>query len=83
MTITPEVTSKAKCKDIMKCLIDQYQASHLGNRGLAYDGNKSAFSAGPLPFDNKEFVIVVPEKDGYIDIVLLQDFFLSFLKLSN
>ncbi|PWA91206.1 Argonaute/Dicer protein, PAZ [Artemisia annua] len=64
VTITPEVTSKAKCKDIMKCLIDQYQATHLGNRGLAYDGNKSAFSAGPLPFDNKEFVIVVPEKDG-------------------
>ncbi|GJT96892.1 argonaute 1-like protein [Tanacetum coccineum] len=41
-----------------------YKASHLGNHGFAYDGNKSAFAAGPLPFENKEFVIVVPEKDG-------------------
>ncbi|GKA86276.1 argonaute 1-like protein [Tanacetum coccineum] len=64
VTITPEVTSKTKCKHIMKCLIEQYKASHLGNHGFAYDGNKSAFAAGPLPFKNKEFVIVVPEKDG-------------------
>ncbi|GKA36592.1 hypothetical protein Tco_0723157 [Tanacetum coccineum] len=42
----------------------RYKASHLGNHGFAYDGNKSAFAAGPLPFENKEFVIVVPEKDG-------------------
>ncbi|GJY50036.1 hypothetical protein Tco_0439992 [Tanacetum coccineum] len=27
--------------------------SHLGNAGLAYDGNKSALTAGPLPFENK------------------------------
>ncbi|GJS59330.1 argonaute/Dicer protein, PAZ [Tanacetum coccineum] len=65
VTITPEVTSKTKCKHIMKCLIEQYKASHLGNHGFAYDGNKSAFAAGPLPFKNKEFVIVVPEKDGH------------------
>ncbi|GKD12324.1 PAZ domain-containing protein [Tanacetum coccineum] len=64
VTITPEVTSKTKCKHIMQCLIEQYKASHLGNRGLAYDGKKSAFAAGPLPFENKEFVIAVPEKDG-------------------
>ncbi|GJS59326.1 argonaute 1-like protein [Tanacetum coccineum] len=65
VTITPEVTSKTKCKHIMKCLIEQYKASHLGNHGFAYDGNKSAFAAGPLPFKNKEFVIVVPEKDRH------------------
>nr|GEV17382.1 protein argonaute 1-like [Tanacetum cinerariifolium] len=63
VTITPEVTSKTKCKHIMQCLIEQYKASYLGNRGLAYDGKKSAFATGPLPFKNKEFVIVVPEKD--------------------
>ncbi|GKC30024.1 argonaute 1-like protein, partial [Tanacetum coccineum] len=64
VTITPEVTLKTKCRHIRKCLIEQYKASHLGNRGLAYDGNKSTFTAGSLPFENKEFVIVVPEKDG-------------------
>ncbi|GKC53059.1 PAZ domain-containing protein, partial [Tanacetum coccineum] len=64
VTITPEVTSKTKCKHIMKCLIEQYKASHLGNHRFAYDGNKRAFAAGQLPFENKVFVIVVPEKDG-------------------
>nr|GEY92792.1 hypothetical protein [Tanacetum cinerariifolium] len=44
-----------------------YKASHLGNRELAYDGKKSAFAAGPLPFENKEFVIVVPQNDGQHD----------------
>nr|GEY10334.1 hypothetical protein [Tanacetum cinerariifolium] len=67
VTITLEVTSKTKCKHIMQCLIEQYKASHLVNRGLAYDGKKSAFAVGPLPFENKEFVIVVPEKDGQHD----------------
>nr|GEU78594.1 acyl-CoA N-acyltransferase [Tanacetum cinerariifolium] len=64
VTINPEVTSKIKCKHIMQCLIEQYKASHLVNRGLAYVGKKSAFAAGPLPFENKEFVIVVPQNDG-------------------
>ncbi|PWA85574.1 argonaute family protein [Artemisia annua] len=38
----------------MKFLSDSYGASHLGNLLLAYDGKKSAFAAGPLPFDSKE-----------------------------
>ncbi|KAJ9554728.1 hypothetical protein OSB04_009342 [Centaurea solstitialis] len=62
VTITPEVTSKTKCRDIMKSLIKDYRVSHMGNQMLAYDGKKSAFTAGPLPFESKEFVII--EKDG-------------------
>ncbi|GJY79424.1 hypothetical protein Tco_0485225 [Tanacetum coccineum] len=80
VTVTLEATSKTKCRHIRKCLIEQYKASHLGNRGLAYDGNKSTFTAGSLPFENKEFVIVVPEKYGYI--ILLQLNLFNFLNLS-
>ena len=65
MTIAPEVTSKTKSRDIMKFLSDSYGASHLGNLLLAYDGKKSAFAAGPLPFDSKEFVVKLAEQNGY------------------
>nr|GEY27746.1 hypothetical protein [Tanacetum cinerariifolium] len=37
---------------------------NMQNSKKAYDGKKSAFAAGTLPFENKEFVIVVPENDG-------------------
>nr|GEX96191.1 PAZ domain-containing protein [Tanacetum cinerariifolium] len=64
VTIAPEVTSKTKCRDIMKLLSDSYGASHLGNLLLAYDGKKSAFAAGPLPFDSKEFIVNLTEQNG-------------------
>nr|GEX94167.1 PAZ domain-containing protein [Tanacetum cinerariifolium] len=64
VAISPEVTSKTKCRDIMKYLTDSYRASHLGNLMLAYDGKKSAFVAGPLPFESKEFVVKITEQNG-------------------
>ncbi|GKD43422.1 PAZ domain-containing protein, partial [Tanacetum coccineum] len=50
----------------MKFLSDSYGASHLGNLLLAYDGKKSAFAAGPLPFDSKEFVVNLTEQNGRV-----------------
>nr|QCD25890.1 argonaute 5 [Helianthus tuberosus] len=64
VSISPEVTSKTKCKEIMKFLSSLYRASHLGNLLLAYDGKKSAFAAGPLPFESKEFAVTITEQDG-------------------
>ncbi|KAK9058632.1 hypothetical protein SSX86_023474 [Deinandra increscens subsp. villosa] len=64
VAITPEVTSKKKCREIMKFLSSLYRASHLGNLMLAYDGNKSAFAAGPLPFESKEFAVKLTEQNG-------------------
>ncbi|KAI7725480.1 hypothetical protein M8C21_008032 [Ambrosia artemisiifolia] len=64
VTISPEVTSKTKCREIMKLLTTSFGASHLGNLMLAYDGNKSAFAAGPLPFESKEFVVKITERNG-------------------
>lgn len=46
-------------------LVKLYKESHLGKRLPAYDGRKSLYTAGPLPFSNKEFKItLVDEEDG-------------------
>lgn len=65
MTITPEVISKTRSREILKLLSELYKQSHLGNMLLAYDGKKSAFAAGPLPFESKEFVVKLNESNGY------------------
>ncbi|KAK1398330.1 Argonaute [Heracleum sosnowskyi] len=63
VTIKPEVTNKKVCRDIMKSLDKSYRQSHLGNKQLAYDGSKSAYTAGPLPFISKDFVVQLEESD--------------------
>ncbi|PPD75855.1 hypothetical protein GOBAR_DD27217 [Gossypium barbadense] len=63
VTIKPEVTSKKLNRAIMKQLIDVYEESHLGRRCPAYDGRKSLYTAGPLPFESKELVIKLTEED--------------------
>jgi eukaryotic translation initiation factor 2C len=57
VTITPEVTSRGVNRAVMKQLVDNYRDSHLGSRLPAYDGRKSLYTAGPLPFNSKEFRI--------------------------
>lgn len=47
----------------MKKLVDLYQESHLGKRLPAYDGRKSLYTAGPLPFISKEFRITLIDDD--------------------
>ncbi|XP_022860648.1 protein argonaute MEL1-like [Olea europaea var. sylvestris] len=64
VSISPEVTSKKVCREIMSQLIKTYGASHLSQRMLAYDGRKSAYSAVPLPFTSKDFVVKLVDKDG-------------------
>lgn len=49
----------------MDQLVKLYKDSHLGRRLPAYDGRKSLYTAGPLPFTSREFVItLVDEDDG-------------------
>uniref|UniRef100_A0A2P2LIA9 Uncharacterized protein MANES_04G011400 n=1 Tax=Rhizophora mucronata TaxID=61149 RepID=A0A2P2LIA9_RHIMU len=64
VTIRPEVTSKLKTRDVMSLLVEQYGASLLGGRKPAYDGRKSLYTAGPLPFESKEFIVNLLQKDG-------------------
>lgn len=49
----------------MEQLVKLYRESHLGTRLPAYDGRKSLYTAGPLPFQSKEFQIsLLDEDDG-------------------
>jgi hypothetical protein len=49
----------------MAQLVKLYQESHLGKRLPAYDGRKSLYTAGALPFQAKEFkIILIDEDDG-------------------
>ncbi|KAB2065470.1 hypothetical protein ES319_A09G090700v1 [Gossypium barbadense] len=63
VTITPKVTGKKVNRAIMKQLIDVYKESHLGRWCPVYDGRKSLYTAGPLPFESKEIVIKLTEED--------------------
>ncbi|KAB1212130.1 Protein argonaute 1 [Morella rubra] len=65
VTITPEVTSRGVNRAVMEQLVKLYRETHLGKRLPAYDGRKSLYTAGPLPFLTKEFRIpLIDEDDG-------------------
>ncbi|KAL4284664.1 hypothetical protein GQ457_16G029180 [Hibiscus cannabinus] len=65
VTITPEVASRTVNRAIIAELVRLYKESDLGMRLPAYDGRKSLYTAGELPFAWKEFTIkLVGEEDG-------------------
>lgn len=47
----------------MEQLVKLYRESHLGKRLPAYDGRKSLYTAGPLPFVQKDFKITLLDDD--------------------
>ncbi|GAB4850453.1 argonaute 1 [Ancistrocladus abbreviatus] len=63
VTITPEVKSRGVNRAVMEQLVKLYRESHLGGRLPAYDGRKSLYTAGPLPFATREFKITLPDED--------------------
>lgn len=67
MSITPEVTSKRINRIVINQLIQLYRESHLGRRIPAYDGRKSLFTAGPLPFRSKEFSVKLVENEEHAE----------------
>lgn len=65
VTITPEVPSRTVNRAIIAELVRLYKESDLGMRLPAYDGRKSLYTAGELPFAWKEFTIkLIDEEDG-------------------
>ncbi|KAK6925449.1 Piwi domain [Dillenia turbinata] len=65
VSITPEVTSRGVNRAVMDQLVKLYRESHLGMRLPAYDGRKSLYTAGPMPFQSNEFKItLIDEEDG-------------------
>ncbi|XP_006656523.1 protein argonaute 1D [Oryza brachyantha] len=63
VSITPEITSRIRSRAVMEELVKLYKPSYLGGRLPAYDGRKSLYTAGPLPFTSKEFHISLLEED--------------------
>uniref|UniRef100_A0A0D9WUD8 Piwi domain-containing protein n=1 Tax=Leersia perrieri TaxID=77586 RepID=A0A0D9WUD8_9ORYZ len=63
VSITPELTSRILSRAVMEELVKLHKASYLGGRLPAYDGRKSLYTAGPLPFTSKEFRISLLEED--------------------
>ncbi|XP_050370071.1 protein argonaute 5-like [Argentina anserina] len=63
VSISPEVTSKKIHRDVINQLVHLYSETHLGKRIPAYDGMKSLYTGGPLPFSSKEFVVKLVPKD--------------------
>lgn len=65
VTITPELASRTVNRAIINELVKLHKESDLGMRLPAYDGRKSLYTAGELPFAWKEFKIkLVDEDDG-------------------
>ena len=50
---------------VIKQLVSLYRQTHLGGRLPAYDGRKSLYTAGPLPFSSNNFEItLLDEEEG-------------------
>ncbi|RDX94875.1 Protein argonaute MEL1, partial [Mucuna pruriens] len=64
VSFTPEIISKKVSRDVISLLVQAHRESALGNRLPAFDGRKSLFTAGPFPFESKEFVIKLVDDDN-------------------
>ncbi|KAG8492724.1 hypothetical protein CXB51_010450 [Gossypium anomalum] len=62
--ITPDVTLRRVNREVMQQLVNLYKCSDLGERDPAYDGRKSLYTAGTLPFESKEFKVTISDDDG-------------------
>ncbi|RZC76718.1 hypothetical protein C5167_000873 [Papaver somniferum] len=63
VSITPEVTSRGVNRAVISQLVDLYRMSHLGSLQPVYDGRKSLYTAGPLPFEGMDFVVDLVDKE--------------------
>ncbi|KAG2568057.1 hypothetical protein PVAP13_7NG287700 [Panicum virgatum] len=63
VSITPEVTSRGVNRAVMGELVTLYRQSQLGGRLPAYDGRKSLYTAGPLPFTSRTFEISLQDEE--------------------
>ncbi|KAG8061410.1 hypothetical protein GUJ93_ZPchr0003g18310 [Zizania palustris] len=64
VAINPESKSRATNREVLNELIKLHGMTSLGGKLPAYDGRKSLYTAGSLPFESEEFVIklIDPEK---------------------
>lgn len=86
MTITPEVSSRSINRAIIAEFVRLYRETDLGMRLPAYDGRKSLYTVGSLPFTSKEFTIKLLEEDGGITRLIAAPFscfFMPFVSFSR
>ncbi|KAL6636748.1 hypothetical protein ACP70R_024320 [Stipagrostis hirtigluma subsp. patula] len=64
VSINPESKSRATNREVLNELIKLHGKTSLGGKLPAYDGRKSLYTAGSLPFESEEFVVTLvdPEK---------------------
>nr|DAD27035.1 TPA_asm: hypothetical protein HUJ06_028503 [Nelumbo nucifera] len=74
VTITPEVVSRRLNRAIMAQLVKLYRETDLGMRLPAYDGRKSLYTAGLLPFTSKEFSVTLVDEDDVLGITREREF---------
>ncbi|CAA6666327.1 unnamed protein product [Spirodela intermedia] len=63
VTITPEVKSRRLNRAIISELVKLHRETGLGMRLPAYDGRKSLYTAGHLPFSFKEFTVKIADDE--------------------
>ncbi|KAE8785443.1 Protein argonaute 1B [Hordeum vulgare] len=63
VSITPQITSRGVNRVVMAELVRLYRHSHLDGRLPAYDGRKSLYTAGPLPFPSRTFEITLHDEE--------------------
>ncbi|KAA8535033.1 hypothetical protein F0562_030036 [Nyssa sinensis] len=72
--VTPEVTSIKMNKAIMTQLVKLYRDTDLGMMLPVYDGRRSLYTAGVLPFITKEFTVTLVDGDELIGITREREF---------
>ena len=88
VAINPESKSRATNREVLNELIKLHGKSTLGGKLPAYDGRKSLYTAGSLPFDSEEFVVTLVDREkkekerssqllGHFTILYESIFFLS------
>ncbi|KAI4300386.1 hypothetical protein L6164_033771 [Bauhinia variegata] len=63
VSIAPEVTSRGLNRAVIKELLREQGNALFGGRKPAFDGRKGFYTAGPLPFTSKDFVVRLINKD--------------------
>jgi len=52
------------CREIFKKLRETFGEAECGGKQGAYDGEKSYFTSGSLPFNTKEFPVFLDDRKG-------------------
>ncbi|KAJ3670135.1 hypothetical protein LUZ60_010459 [Juncus effusus] len=63
VAINPEAKSRGTNRAIMAELLGAHKEAFFGGKLPAYDGRKSIYTAGALPFESKDFVVKLGDKE--------------------